>query len=108
MAKITLSFSKQAGDIPTYEFTKFQLDNEDFIEEQLRLSDDNVFVCFQSWKNEPYELEHPTFLVSKNIDDCLEWFSEHITFITCKEIDFNFFCFETYEQAFKYCIDLPF
>lgn len=106
MAKITLSFSNTAGDIPTYDFTAFQLANSSFLEEQLNLSDDKVFVCFQSWKNNTYELEHPTFLITSSIEDALLWYEDYIVNIECNSIDFNFFGFKTFEEAFVYCTDL--
>ncbi len=106
MAKITLSFSNTAGDIPTYQFTKFQLDNSTFLEEQLNLSNDKVFVCFQSWKNEIYELQNHTFLITSSIEDAILWYEDYIENINCNNIDFNFFGFESFEEAFEYCMDL--
>jgi hypothetical protein len=106
MAQITISFSNTAGDIPVYEFTKQQLQDSTFLEEQLNLSNDKVFVCFQSWKNEPYEFQNCTFIITSSIEDAILWYEDYIENINCKNIDFNFFGFKSFEEAFKYCIDL--
>ena len=108
MAKLTFSFSNQAGDIPTYEFTKEEIQSEYFntITEQLELSEDKVFVCFQSWSTGIYSLEHQDFLISNSDIIVVQFFEKHIEHILDEDIKFNFFCFETYEDAFKYCISL--
>ena len=108
MAKLTFSFSKQAGDIPTYKFTKEEIQSEYFntISEQLELSDDKVFVCFQSWNTDIYNLEHRDFLISNCDIEAVSFFNNQIEYILDEDINFNFFCFKTYEDAFKYCIIL--
>ena len=108
MAKITISTSNQAGDIPTYEFTKNEIQDRYFvlIEEQLELSEDKVFVCFQSWKDCEIEDENPSFFISKDLFDVANYFKNHIKIINAQDINFNFFCFESYKEAFLYSIDL--
>jgi hypothetical protein len=126
MAKITISTSNQAGDIPTYEFTKKELLNKFFttIQEQLELSEDKVFVAFPSFElnfedykqmlddqnnhtiNSYFKLLNPSFFVSSNIDDILFFYYDYISRQDCETINFNFFCFKTFTEAFNYCIDL--
>ena len=108
MAKITFSDENQAGDIPTYELTKDYLFSEylNSIHEQLDLRNGKVIVCFQSWKYVSYEDVHNEFLITENDADAYEYFEMYCRNISCEEINFNFFCFDTYEDAFKYCIDL--
>lgn len=115
MAKLTFSFTNQAGDIPTYEFTKEEIrDNHfTFIGDQLDLSDDKVFVCFPSFKgygfnpSEDYQKEHPSFFITNNSDDAeIYFYNYQENFGDYESMIFNFFCFETYKDAFKYCISL--
>lgn len=114
MAKITFSQSNQAGDIPTYEFTKEQIRNSNFpLLDQLRLCDDKVFVCFPTIKSydlnpsEEHEREHPEFLITNEYQKALNYFNYYqLDFVDLIDFHFNFFCFENYEEAFKYCIDL--
>jgi len=112
MAKLTFSFSNQAGDIPTYEFTKEEINDNHFtfISDQLDLCDDKVFVCFPSFEedgvnnHEDYKLAHPSFYVTRFSDDAEMYFFSYQKDLA--DFNFSFFCFETYEEAFKYCIDL--
>ena len=108
MAKITISQSNQAGDIPTYGFSKEEIQSDyfTFLEDILEKSDDVVFVCFQSWNDAEYENEHQSILITHKDEDAIEFFFLQILNIRCEDINFNFFCFENYEEAFKYCIDL--
>jgi len=108
MAKITFSDKNQAGDIPTFDIKKEELLNDytTIFNDMLYTREGKIVVCFQSWKNAKYELQHQTFLIS--IDEILieDFLENNIKDIKDEDIDFNFFCFHTYEDAFKYCIDL--
>lgn len=107
MAKITTSDSDQAGDIPTYEISKqdilgeFQLAIHEFLD----LRNGSVIVCFQSWKNaEDYKDEHKDFFITNDDVEAITYFENYIKDVFDEHIDFNFFCFNKYEEAFKYCI----
>lgn len=113
MAKLTFSFTNQAGDIPTYEFTIKEIDGPyfTFVDEQLDLCDDKVFVLFESFKDCEYNEEHQDFYITNDASQASMYFFENIvsSYIDNnikEELNFNFFCFETYEDAFKYCISL--
>jgi hypothetical protein len=116
MVKLTFSFSNYAGDIPTYEFTEKQVLADDFvfIDEQLDLCDDKVFVLFRTIKedNESYHLD---FFVTDDTFEANDFFFDYAIKAMhkpcnehrqTKDFNFNFFCFETYEEAFNYCKDL--
>lgn len=108
MAKITFSDVNQAGDIPNFEITKNRL-LDDFVtslDDMMETREGKVVVCFQSWENADYEFQHQDFLVSSDEITISDFFENYIKNIDDNEIDFNFFCFDTYEDAFKYCIDL--
>jgi len=110
MAKITISTSNQAGDIPTYNYTKDQILNDYFsdLETAIENSDDKVFVCFQSWSDTEtdYSFEHQSILITMWIEDALFFMEQQVKDMKCEEINFNFFCFENYKEAFLYSIDL--
>jgi len=108
MAKITFSDENQAGDIPAYEFKKEELTNDysSIISDILESRNGKVIVSFQSWREADYELEHNDIHISNCEIESEENFLRYISLINCKEIDYAFFCFNTYEEAFKYCIDL--
>lgn len=109
MAKITISTSNQNGDITTYNYTKEEILDDKFIdiETAIENSDDKVFVCFQSWSDTEidYSYEHQS-IVTMWIEDALFYMEQQIKDIKCKEINFNFFCFKNYKDAFSYCKDL--
>jgi len=117
MIKITIAFSGTAGDIPTYEFKDDEVNDTSFsfIQEQLDLSDDNVFVCFKTNiglefdLGEDYKNEHTEFFITNDKEDAESYFysiAEPHLILRTDNLNFNFFCFENYEEAFKYCIDL--
>lgn len=110
MAKLTFSFSNQAGDIPTYEFLDEEIQNEKFvfIGKQLDLCDDKVFVCFPYFLGN-YEKNHTNFFITNNSNEAEIYFYDYYRNYKDydnEELDFNFFSFENYEEAFKYCLDL--
>jgi len=108
MAKITFSDENQAGDIPTFDISKEKLLGEyaTIVNDMLYTREGMVVVCFQSWKDADYENQHQDILVSKNDIQIEDFLITAVEDIEDELIDFNFFCFDTYEDAFKYCIDL--
>ena len=108
MAKIKFSDECQAGEIPTYEFEKDEIFKDDFLEVEnlLNYREGNIIVCFQSWRELKYEKEHPSIYVTRDAEEANDYFKFYSKRIDCKDVDFSFFCFDTYEEAFKYCIDL--
>jgi hypothetical protein len=99
--KVTVSFTNQSGDIPEYDLT------EEELIEQLSLSDDKVYVCFLTSKlaqeNHCYDLEVGSFLITS----CHCEASEYIFKLQSEDaFIYGVFCFERYDEAFKYCIDL--
>lgn len=108
MAKITFSDENQAGDIPTFEISKEKLLKQQTTEfnDMLYTREGRIVVCFQSWENEEYEMNHQSFLISFDDSEIETYFEQYIKDIEDKNIDFNFFCFNTYEDAFGYCMDL--
>ena len=97
--KITLCDKVLNGNIPSYQF-----DEKDegiyFIYEWLRTKDfsKSVFVCFENWKN--------SILVSQSWDDIIDMVDAYLDVENFKEMDFSIFEFESYKDAFEYCIDL--
>ncbi len=107
---ITLCDKVLIGDIPNYQF-----DDKDkgisFIYKWLETKDfkESVFVCFASWKNLPikkFRDEHNSILVSHSWDDITDMVANYLDVENFKEIDFAIFEFKTYQDAFRYCIDL--
>jgi hypothetical protein len=99
--KVTVSFTNQAGNIPEYDLT------EEELIEQLSLSDDKVYVCFftdtVARSEQDYAEEHKSFLVTSCVVKSANYLFESEDL---KAFDKSVFCFETYNEAFKYCIDL--
>ena len=108
MAKVTFSDENIAGDIPTIELSKetILLDGYFDLENLLENRNGKIIVCFQTWKNCNYEHEHQDFLISNDDITTIHFYEKHIENIKDEDIHLNFFCFDTYEDAFKYCIDL--
>lgn len=104
--KITLCNKDLEGDIPmeTFEnrdtayFTVIDWLNTKNFEE-------SVFVCFSIIKDLPINQlrdEHNSILVSHNLDDITDMLERYISY----KLDFSIFEFESYSEAFGYCIDL--
>ena len=108
MAKITFSDVNQAGDIPTFDISKEKLLGKytTIVSDMLYTREGKIVVCFQSWKDADYQNQHQDILVSKNDIQIEDFLITAVEDIEDKLIDFNFFCFDTYEDSFKYCIDL--
>jgi hypothetical protein len=98
------------GDIPDYAFTNSakcikKFDN--WINK--KNLDISVFVCFAGWKGLEYKDlkdEHNSFLVSHNFDDISSFVDEYLSYRFNKDMDFFIYEFNTYQDAFSYCIDL--
>ena len=107
---VTLCDKVLIGDVPRYEFKDKQeainlvhhwLENKDF--------DKSVFVCFQNWRGLPIkELrnEQRSFLVTHCWDEIACMFEDYLEDINDDDFDFAIFEYGTYQEAFKYCIDL--
>lgn len=108
MAQITFSDELEAGDIPTFEITKEEIFNDYFtkVDDLLEFRNGKVIVCFQSWQNTEFQNAVQSIYVTENEDDASEYFFKYIQLMECNEIDFNFFCFNTFEEAFNYCTNL--
>ena len=107
---ITLCDKWFNGDIPSYQFDEKEK-GIDFIYEWLWTKDfkKSVFVCFANWRNLPIEElrdEHTSILVSHCWDDITDMVESYLDVESFKEMDFAIFEFESYQDAFGYCIDL--
>jgi hypothetical protein len=108
MAQITFSDESEAGDIPTFEITKEEILDDYFtkVDDLLEYRNGKVIVCFQSWTNGEFQDAVQSIYITQNEEDATEYFFKYIELMECKEIDFNFFCFNTFEEAFNYCLNL--
>ena len=111
--KITMSFSNQAGDIPVYSFDVSEILKPDFclIQDNLDTCDDSVFVCFPvdkiSLQNEDYKFVHNDFFITNCSEEAYIYFENFVTLYNKSEaFDFCFFCFQSYQEAFEYCLEL--
>ena len=108
--KITIAKSKLDGDIPTYEFTENEVRSDYFTFVDDQIENEKVVVCFpsliESKENEDWEGEHPVFLITNDPLEASVYFYNYIGENQNLKYDFNFFCFETFEEAFDYCKDL--
>lgn len=107
---ITLCDKVLNGDIPSYQFDEKEK-GIDFIYEWLKTKDfkESVFVCFPNWRNLPVEDlrdEQNSILVSHVWDDITDMVESYLDVENFKEMDFAIFEFESYTDAFGYCIDL--
>lgn len=104
--KITLCDKDLIGDIKSYEFEK-ESNYLDFFYDWIKKKNFNesVFVCFPSWQNVEYRDIHNSILVSANWDD-ITAFTEDYIFSNYSVDSYSIFEFSSYEEAFKYCIDL--
>ena len=69
----------------------------------------SVFVCFANWKNFPVKNlrdEQNSILVSHVWDDIVDMVDSYLDVVDHKEMNFSIFEFESYKDAFEYCIDL--
>jgi hypothetical protein len=108
--KITIAKSKLDGDIPTYEFTESEVKSDHFIFLDDQIENEKVIVCFPSFddakENKDWENEHPEFFIVKDPYEASRYYFNFIEEYQFAGINFNFFCFETFEEAFDYCKDL--
>ena len=107
---ITLCDKVLNGNIKSYQF-----DEKDegiySIYEWLKTKDfsKSVFVCFANWRNLPIEKlrdEQNSILVSHVWDDIVDMVDVYLDVENFKEMDFSIFEFESYKDAFEYCLDL--
>ena len=111
---ITLCDKVLDGDIPSWNF-KNKLDAIEFFYQWLGTKDfaESVFVCFASWKKleiEELRNEQGSILVSHIWDDITDFAENYLDAGNFEQLDdlmdFAVFEFESYEEAFRYCIDL--
>jgi len=94
------------GDIPRYD-TKCISELEELVSHWLESKkDETVFVCFQNWRNGECSEEQNRFLVTHKKEEIeleeMDWLSR----MNFNNVDYAIFEFISYEEAFKYCIDL--
>lgn len=108
--QITLCDKQLIGDIPRHTFDKRQ-EAIDFIYKWLLLKDfeKSVFVCFASWgdwpNNNPRD-EHNSILVSHSWHDITDFVESCLDIGSLLDIIFSIYEFDSYQDAFSYCIDL--
>lgn len=105
MAKLTLCDWDVKGNTEYLINTKDEFD--DLVEHWFeRKKDGFVFVCFQAWCNVDYEEEYTGIYVTHRKEDAEMYCYSEYDSIFRSDFNFSVFEFETYEEAFKYCIDL--
>lgn len=114
---LTLSRKNENGDIPTFTFQNLQIDlNQEYANvAQMKLYDwiktidfnNSVLVCFETFRNEiDFKNEVDTILVSHNWDEIVDFCESILGFKYTNDVNFSIFEFESYKDAFEYCIDL--
>ena len=108
--KITLCDKVLNGNIPSYQFDEKE-EGIYFIYEWLKTKDfsKSVFVCFANWENlhvKKLRDWQNSILVSQSWDDITDMVDAYLDVENFKEMDFSIFEFESYKDAFEYCIDL--
>jgi hypothetical protein len=103
---ITLCNKELREDIETHQF-----DDSDkgygFVIDWLQTKDfdKSVFVCFDTWHDE-FRDSHTTIMVSHSCDMITDFFINYFDVHNWKELYFSIFEFDTYKEAFDFCIDL--
>ena len=105
--KITLCDKVLKGDIPQYEI-KEKEEAEDLIYHWLENKNynENVYVCFLSWRKVDFRDEQTTFLISHSQDDIEMWVDSQFDWKNWNDFSLNIFEYGSYEDAFGYCRDL--
>lgn len=114
---LTLSRKNENGDIPTFTFQNLQIDlNQEYANvAQMKLYDwiktidfnNSVLVCFETFRvDRDFRNEVDTILVSNNWDEIVDFCENHLDCKYTNDVDFSIFEFESYKDAFEYCIDL--
>lgn len=105
--RITLCDKVLIGDIPEYNI-KVKKEAQDLILHWLENKDydNNVYVCFLSWRGVDYRDENSTILISHSEDDIIDWVLSNFEYENWKDLNLNIFEFESYQEATKYIIDL--
>jgi len=109
MKNITFSDEDIAGDIPEYEITLKEINSEhkNFLQVLLNLRNGKVIICFQKWDIDEDDFnQFNEFLVSDCDVQIYEYYLKLINDCRFENVKANFFCFHTYEEAFRYLIDL--
>lgn len=109
--KITLCPADLKGmDIPTYEFKDYHKELvkiDKLVHDFICTDDGKAYVCFQNWRDSSnYEDEHVAILVSHDYLSIDSFMVDNFEGYDSEDIDFSIFSFNSYEEAFKYCIDL--
>lgn len=108
--RLVLSDKELKRVIPNYAFTN----SEECIEKiedwlSTKNFDESVFVCFAGWRdlhNEDLRNKYNSFLVSHNYDNITNFVYEYLEGKLPDDMDFFIYEFETYQDAFCFCIDL--
>lgn len=114
---LTLSRKNENGDIPTFTFQNLQIDlSQEYANAaQMKLYDwiktidfnNSVLVCFETFRVDgDFRNEVDTILVSSNWDEIVDFCESHLDCKYTYNVDFSIFEFESYKDAFEYCIDL--
>ena len=107
---ITLCDKVLNGNIPSYQFDEKE-EGIYFIYEWIKTKDfsKSVFVCFANWKIlsvKNLRNEQNAILVSHSWDNIIDMVDYYLDVENFKEMDFSIFEFESYKDAFEYCLDL--
>lgn len=112
MMNITLCNKVLIGDVPQYSFNS-KKEALELIEHWLvnKNFQKSVFVCFQTWERgnllgEDAREDHHSILVSHSESEILSMVQLYFSELDNENIDFAIFEFSSYEESFKYCIDL--
>lgn len=114
---LTLSVKKQQKTIPQYVFRN--ADADQVVEEstdklggwlETKNFEESVFACFMTFRNLPTEQlrdEQCSFFISSDHEGIVNYCFDELS-KTYQKWDKNFsvFEFESYKEAFKFCIDL--
>jgi len=114
---LTLSRKNENGDIPTFTFQNLQIDlNQEYANvAQMKLYDwintidlnNSVLVCFETFRIDGnFRNEVLAILVSHDWDEIVDYCESILGFKYTNDVNFSIFEFESYKDAFEYCIDL--
>jgi hypothetical protein len=93
------------GEIPEHKIDSHR-ELEELIEFWLETKKDSVFVCFQEWSEVDSSKIYQRILVTNNKEDIVVDELSIIYNINIEDLDYSIFEFDTYEEAFYYCLDL--
>ena len=109
--KITLCKWDQEGDIPEFDYSGKEQGKKlvhDFLKETMYGNEKTVVsIMFGCFGDTHYTEEHPFLFVSHSYTDCLlQMQNQFYHHESEQEFNYAIFQYETYEEAFRYCIDL--